>query len=400
MSSSNHPLPAPPGQQQGQQQYQQYQRSQLQQQHVRPEQQRPRAKSGFSFHSRKSSGSSGHKIDLHETHEEKQARRLNSKADPSMAITEAEPSAVASGVRSSLASIRAIQHKDNQGNPIADPDRSNPTRSRWERPLDTIRSFEAAIDGNYSRKSYMRSESDGPSNNNRRSSYYGGTQVSTADERSRYPPNGYYGQRSQSYRPESYADGRGNGMNRPDSFYTDAGNGGPSNGYYQNRVRYPRTASEPHFSNGQGTYPAPGNQQSYETMGAVSGSGSSDPAGYSTDPSSENSSLDRVTPLPAKEPGESYGFNGFGGNPQVAPVGNNLQKQYVANGTNGAQRQGNGYPNQGPPPVPRKEVPITRVPIKLNASSGNIGPGGQNKQRPAAGEKRKSWFGKRFSKAS
>lgn len=39
---------------------------------------------------------------------------------------------------------------------IADPDRSNPTRSRWERPLDTIRSFEAAIDGNYSRKSYMR----------------------------------------------------------------------------------------------------------------------------------------------------------------------------------------------------------------------------------------------------
>ena len=76
--------------------------------------------------------------------------------------------------KSSLAPIRAIQHRDNQGNPIgsfpsifrvsladtsfrtADPDRSNPTRSRWERPLDTIRSFEAAIDGNYSRKSYMR----------------------------------------------------------------------------------------------------------------------------------------------------------------------------------------------------------------------------------------------------
>lgn len=39
----------------------------------------------------------------------------------------------------------------------ADPDRSNPTRSRWERPLDTIRSFEAAIDGGYNRKSYIRS---------------------------------------------------------------------------------------------------------------------------------------------------------------------------------------------------------------------------------------------------
>jgi hypothetical protein len=132
--SSNHPLPAPPGQQQ----YQQYQEQQQQ----RPDQQRPRAKSGFSFrsnHSHKSSGSSGHKIDLHETHEEKQSRRLTTKADPSMAITEAEPceynlahldtslvrlslmfytAAVASGVRSSLAPIRAIQHRDNQGNPI------------------------------------------------------------------------------------------------------------------------------------------------------------------------------------------------------------------------------------------------------------------------------------------
>jgi hypothetical protein len=39
----------------------------------------------------------------------------------------------------------------------ADPDKSNPTRSRWERPLDTIRSFEAAIDGAYKRKSMIRS---------------------------------------------------------------------------------------------------------------------------------------------------------------------------------------------------------------------------------------------------
>lgn len=39
----------------------------------------------------------------------------------------------------------------------ADPDRSNPTRSRWERPLDTIRSFEAAIDGGYNnRRSIIR----------------------------------------------------------------------------------------------------------------------------------------------------------------------------------------------------------------------------------------------------
>ena len=38
----------------------------------------------------------------------------------------------------------------------ADPDLSNPTRARMERPLDTIRSFEAAIDGSYSRRASFR----------------------------------------------------------------------------------------------------------------------------------------------------------------------------------------------------------------------------------------------------
>ena len=55
--------------------------------------------------------------------------------------------------------IDALAYPEPHANALtttADPDRSNPTRSRWERPLDTIRSFEAAIDGNYSRKSYMR----------------------------------------------------------------------------------------------------------------------------------------------------------------------------------------------------------------------------------------------------
>jgi len=316
-----------------------------------------------------------------------------------MAITEAEPSAVALQ-RASLAPLRAIQHRDHQGNPIADPDRSNPTRSRWERPLDTIRSFEAAIDGNYSRKSYMRTESaDGAQNFNRRSSYYGGTQITT-DEKPRYPQNSYYGGRPQSYRPDSYVDGRQNGMTRPDSYYNGGDSNGPSNGYYPNRARYPRTASEPHFNN-PGVYPVPGNQQSYETVTTASGSGSSgEQAGYLTDPSSENSSVDRITPLPVKEPGENYGFNGFGGNPQFQPPGVGLQQDpYRVNGSNGAQRQGNGYPNQGPPPVPRKENTIPRVPIKLGASSGNVG-SPNVLQRPAAGEKRKSWFGKRFSRAS
>jgi hypothetical protein len=52
---------------------------------------------------------------------------------------------------------------------VADPDKSNPTRNRWERPLDTIRSFEAAIDGNYRRKSTAKPDVDPVSNWNRRS---------------------------------------------------------------------------------------------------------------------------------------------------------------------------------------------------------------------------------------
>jgi hypothetical protein len=74
-TAAHHPLPLPPDQQQDQ----------------RPFQQRPRTKSTFSFHSHKSNGSGGQKIDLFETHEEKAAKRLQTKADPSMAITEAEP---------------------------------------------------------------------------------------------------------------------------------------------------------------------------------------------------------------------------------------------------------------------------------------------------------------------
>lgn len=43
----------------------------------------------FSFRSDKSHGSN--KLDLHETSAEKEAKRLHSKADPSVAMNEAEP---------------------------------------------------------------------------------------------------------------------------------------------------------------------------------------------------------------------------------------------------------------------------------------------------------------------
>jgi hypothetical protein len=74
--------------------------------------------------------------------------------------------------QTTIASLRGAQHLDINGNPIsksrdfvlswthaynfiADPDLSNPTRPRMERPLDTIRSFERAIDNGYKRRSSM-----------------------------------------------------------------------------------------------------------------------------------------------------------------------------------------------------------------------------------------------------
>jgi len=143
------------------------------------------------------------------------------------------------------------------------------------------------------------------------------------------------------------------------------------------------------MNNGTGMY---GNQQ-IET--GTNGSGSSgEPLGYSTDPSSENSSLDRMQggpPIP--EHMDNYGFNGFENSPQA-----NL-RNYSQNGYGDQYGPGGGYQGQnGPPPVPRAQTqPQTqpRVPIKLGGGSGNAGPTVYEPPKP---EKRKGWFGKRFSK--
>jgi hypothetical protein len=88
------------------------------------------------------------------------------------ATTAANFLAVAAALeKSTMGSLRDGTYCDVYGNPIstqglfypnrnieanrlspADPDLSNPTRRRTERPLETIRSFEAAIDGEFNRK--------------------------------------------------------------------------------------------------------------------------------------------------------------------------------------------------------------------------------------------------------
>ena len=139
-------------------------------------------------------------------------------------------------------------------------------------------------------------------------------------------------------------------------------------------------------------------------MTTASASGSSgEPLGYSTDPSSDNSSLDRVQPPAPPEHNYSLGFNGYGGvqNSQVFNYGSNGHGGYAAKQADMPIMSG-GYQGQngGPPPLPRKESiqGLPRVPIKLG-SSGNSASTTYVAPRPGAGEKRRSWFGKRFSKA-
>ncbi|RPB19847.1 hypothetical protein L211DRAFT_842261 [Terfezia boudieri ATCC MYA-4762] len=76
---------------------------------------------------------------------------MTSTVDPTRAITEEEPFAMAQAKPTESRSV--ARYKDVYGNPIVEPDLSNPTRSRWERPLETIRSFEAQINKDMRRQS-------------------------------------------------------------------------------------------------------------------------------------------------------------------------------------------------------------------------------------------------------
>ncbi|KAI4247705.1 MAG: hypothetical protein L6R40_001291 [Gallowayella cf. fulva] len=263
-----------------------------------------RPKSMLSFTHRKSSSSSQVKVDnLIETPQEKASHRVTSKADPTKAINEAQPD-VQAREQSTLDNIRLLQHRDRYGNLITDPDRSNPTRPRLERPLDTIRAFEAAIDGSYERATPSRADtSDGMNGQSRRTSYY-------------------LGQRPQHRLGSETPAGYGNrmSMGRPDSTYIDNNGSNLNQPGYGRRVNNNRANSDPilYGTNSQTVYPTHGYHQSHDTVASASGNEShnTDPWGNSTDPSSENSSIDRIQHAPKPDPAEAYGFNGFGGAPQ------------------------------------------------------------------------------------
>lgn len=185
---------------------------------------------------------------------------------------------------------------------------------------------------------------------------------------------------------------RGN-QSRPDSYVEPYANShvappyGHPNGQQPRGNRYnPRMNGEPapYANNAQAVYPQQAPHQSYDNVTAASGSNSqrTDQWGNSTDPSSVNSSLDRLQQQQQQQHQnleKTYGFNGFGNGPQLdynQGYGQPVPPPPAANG------QGYGQPSV-PPAVPRKEAPtqLRKTPT----------------QTPTA-EKKKSWFKKRFSK--
>lgn len=132
---NTHPLPAPPGQQNSAYQQPAYQSAQNPQRPIS----KGRRSRGFSFRSEHSSGSKDNKEQLIETHREKEAKRLHTKADPTMALNEIEPGmmftpvnclsllnwlilgagVVAAQAQQTMDSLRAMQHTDLAGNVIS-----------------------------------------------------------------------------------------------------------------------------------------------------------------------------------------------------------------------------------------------------------------------------------------
>lgn len=355
---------------------------------------------------RKSSSSSVPRTEEKESSQEKHRYQVKGKTDPSSALRELQPADIAGEGTTMGTPLRALEHRDTYGNVIVDADRSNPTRPRLERPLDTIRSFEAAIDGSYNRRqSYIAETPNIASQPSRRNSYFNGSQW---QRRGPTENGGFQNDRIGNGRPDSYYE---NGAFPPT----------PYNGGHSRRFG-PRTHSDPAlYGNNHNTavqqnpYSSHGQQPSYDTVGTASnGSHFTEPWGNSTDPSSENSSIDRVQPGPKTDAGDAYGFNGFGGGPQFQGP---ILEEYGHGGpsygqpgygtsqvgnTNGHPYQGNGAtPNSlssGAPLPPPKESAPPRVPIKLGANNHAKQASDVNAATVPENEKRRSWLKRRFSK--
>ena len=239
---------------------------------------------------------------------------------------------------------------------------------------------------------------DSPSNmmlggqaRHRPDSFYGSRPVSMKPDGGQYPeyigarPAQNSGYDEQGYNPNNmtgYGSQPGASSSRqrpPKQQYPD---GSGYNNSYNAHGRDQRGAHD------QTGYQLSHKDRSYETVTSAAASGSSDPAGYQTDPtSSDNSSIERRSPAKRPEPVNDYGI-GFGqssGGPDASlAVGLGQRTQHPPPPT----------PASGSSPYPaqvsanhRKEAPsvLRRMTTQQSATSPDK-------------EKRKSWFSRKFSK--
>lgn len=169
---------------------------------------------------------------------------------------------------------------------------------------------------------------------------------------------------------------------------------GPSRNRFSQRMRSePFVPRYSNGANGAPVYPNHGPQLSRDTVGTNISNGTasgSEAFGNSTDPSSENSSIDRYM-----AGGDQYGYSGVGGAPPVQPImeehGDYSSQMYNRPMNGGPPPAAYGRPqgdSWGPPPP-------SKAPIKLT-SDGSAPSTQPQIQRQES--KRKSWFKRRFSK--
>ncbi len=213
----------------------------------------------------------------------------------------------------------------------------------------------------------------------------------------RFHRDSYYGGRPQSVM-------YGEGSNQQRDGYLDAPQAhsysySPSQGYPGARRGQPnRMQSDPQYSSyrqqSQHVYPSAENHRSYETVASAAGSGiSGDQAGYQTDPTSDESSIERRQ-SPAK-PVNDYGiaFNQSPSQPAAFTVG--IRSPDVAGPSNGNYQSTPRSNFTAPPQVPQKDAG-SRLSMIQRKPTANLSVS-QAQPRPVL-EKRQSWFGRHFGK--
>lgn len=215
-------------------------------------------------------------------------------------------------------------------------------------------------------------------------------------QRQQMENGGYYGHRMSTARPDSIIDSYGATSNQY-----------PGNRRLSQRVNADSVLPGQNVSHG---YPSYGYQQSLDASASSSANEShgTDQWGNLTDPSSENSSIDKVQQPQKPDLGEIYGFSGFGGAPQFqGPI---LEEHSQGAATYGQPGYGNSqgavggsFPYQGkgtardtpPAPPPHASFPnnVPRAPIKLGSS-----PISANASSTVNGDKRKSWLKRTFTR--